>query len=320
MTNRCRAVFLGTPDVAAMVLQRIHENLRSFLDFVAVVTQPPARSSRRGQAIAAPVELAARSLGIDVLTPATARDPDFLQRFSELKPDLCITAAYGHVLPNEFLAIPQYGTLNIHPSLLPRYRGAAPVQRAVEAGDVITGVTIALTVREMDAGPIICQEETTIEPDEVAPDLLQRLFVLGTERLVAVLPDYIGGAIQPCAQDSAQAFRAKKLSVDEAWLDFSLRAEVLFNRYRAFFGWPGVRCLVKIGDDQPLECKVIKARFGKIVVDEVGFFNEALCVPCEGGGCFEILELQFSGKKPLRALDFRNGLRGRSVSVISGRP
>lgn len=158
---RKKVVFLGTPDVAALSLDLLLEASRQDqadgFDVVRVVSNPPARTGRKKVLQPSPVQALAETEGVPIMTPVTARDEIFLTELEDLQPDLCITAAYGQFLPQRFLDIPKYGTLNVHPSLLPRYRGASPVQRCLEAGDAETGVTVAFTVLKMDAGPIVRQ-------------------------------------------------------------------------------------------------------------------------------------------------------------------
>lgn len=163
-----KVVFLGTPDVAAISLELLLQASRTgessqgaAFEVVRAVSNPPARAGRKKTLTPCPVQTLAESEGIPVMTPTTARDEAFLAELEALQPDLCVTAAYGQFLPRRFLDIPKCGTLNVHPSLLPRYRGASPVQRCLEAGDAETGVTVAFTVLKMDAGPVVKQTVRT---------------------------------------------------------------------------------------------------------------------------------------------------------------
>lgn len=159
--ERKKVVFLGTPDIAAssleLLLKASQKGDGGGFDVVRAVSNPPARTGRKKVLQPSPVQAFAESEGVPVMTPATARDEEFLAELEELEPDLCITAAYGQFLPKRFLSIPKFGTLNVHPSLLPLYRGASPVQRCLEAGEARTGVTVAFTVLKMDAGPVVRQ-------------------------------------------------------------------------------------------------------------------------------------------------------------------
>jgi methionyl-tRNA formyltransferase len=160
---------------------------------------------------------------------------DFLERLEALQPDLCVTAAYGNMLPARFLATPKHGTLNIHPSLLPRYRGAAPVNRCLANGDAETGVSLAFTVLACDAGPVLAQQRKALSGDEQAPELLRELFITGANLLVHKLPDVWSGKAEQDAwsQDEAQVTHAAKMTKADALLDFGRPARELHNKVRA---------------------------------------------------------------------------------------
>ena len=173
--GRKKVVFLGTPDVAAssleLLLRASRQGRGGGFDIVRAVSNPPARVGRKKVLKPCPVQTLAESEGVPVMIPTSAKDDGFLADLEELEPDLCITAAYGQFLPQRFLDIPKFGTLNVHPSLLPRYRGASPVQRCLEAGEPETGVTVAFTVLKMDAGPIVRQKVTDPQAGRVCcPD------------------------------------------------------------------------------------------------------------------------------------------------------
>ena len=212
-----RVVFLGTPAVAARSLELLlgasAERGGGGFEVAAVVAQPPARSGRKMKLTASPVQTLAEARGIELLTPASAKEEAFLARLDELQPDLCITAAYGCFLPQRFLDLPKFGTLNIHPSLLPLYRGAAPVQRCLEAGDPLTGVTVAFTVLAMDAGPVLRQVERPLGGDEMADELLLELFEAGSEQLLDALPSVWDGSCEAALapQDGERATKAAKV-------------------------------------------------------------------------------------------------------------
>ena len=239
-------VFLGTPDVAASCLQRLYAASRTTLptscyNIVAVVTQPPAPAGRNKKLTSSPVQLAAEQLGLPVLNPETAKDVDFLTALEAMAPDLCITAAYGNYLPKRFLATPKYGTVNIHPSLLPKYRGAAPVQRCLERGDPVSGVTVLFTVTKMDAGPILAQHQVTLTGDEKASDFLQAMFDEGAALLVGALPALFDGTAVTREQDEALATAADKLSPLDARTDFAAAtARQVHNKCRGLAVWPGL--------------------------------------------------------------------------------
>jgi len=321
LPQRQRVVFLGTPAVAARALEILFAE-EELLQIVLVVSQPPARAARGTTLTPSPVHALALERGIPVLTPETAKDDAFLGMLESLAPDLCITAAYGNILPERFLAIPKRGTLNIHPSLLPLYRGAAPVQRAVEEGSATTGVSVAFTVLAMDAGPIAAQVNEALDPNIKAPALLAHLFEVGARALVEVLPNIVNGSLVPVPQDSARVTKAKKLSVDEGILHWNEPALRLHNKVRAFAGWPGTRARLMVAGE-PQDMKIVTTRVGPVssrapdTLLECEFRNDALIVACDDGSSLEILELQPPGKRVLPARDFWNGLRTKDVRRLA---
>ena len=247
---RKRVVFLGTPQFAAESLQTIVDgsvsNVLSPFEVVAVVTQPPGDVKKLS-----PVHKLGQALKLPVLSPETAKDAEFLTHLESLGIDLCITAAYGNFLPKRFLSIPKLGTVNIHPSMLPLYRGAAPVQRSLQNGDSSTGVSVAFTVHKMDAGPIITQIPYPLIGQEKAPEVLAECFRLGTRALLDALPSIFDGSVQTTNQDDKKATHAPKLTVDDAVVDFdTMSATTVHNRCRGFQDWPGVVATFQIGTFQ----------------------------------------------------------------------
>ncbi|APJ02859.1 methionyl-tRNA formyltransferase [Silvanigrella aquatica] len=315
--NRKKVVFLGTPHVAALALKILLEH-ESQLKIVLVVSQPPARSTRNGSETPSPVHELALSHGIPVLTPQTAKDQEFINDLKILQPDLCITAAYGNYLPKDFLSIPKYGTLNIHPSLLPLYRGAAPVQRCLENGDSITGVSLLLSVAAMDAGPLVAQEKFDLNHEIKAPDLLNVLFEKGAHLLVKSLPKYFLNPQQIVEQDHSKATKADKIKPEEGILNFSLPALALHNKVRAFAGWPGTKSSFSLNGDI-VDLKIIATQVSPnsfhLEKGEILFTQNALCVCCGDNEILEILEMQLPGKKAVSAKDFQNGVKGKCFKL-----
>lgn len=206
----------------AQFLSSAHPSCRAML---------PCR--RKMKLTPSPVHALAEAEGIPLLTPPNAKDEEFLSTLAELEPDLCITAAYGCFLPQRFLDLPKHGTLNIHPSLLPLYRGAAPVQRCLEAGDAVTGVTVAFTVLAMDSGPVLRQVERPLSGDETATEMLEELFEVGSEQLLQALPSVWDGSCADTTtqQDDSKATKAAKVKKEEAEVRLDLlSAETIHNR------------------------------------------------------------------------------------------
>mmetsp|Transcript_9359 Transcript_9359/g.14458 ORF Transcript_9359/g.14458 Transcript_9359/m.14458 type:complete len:389 (-) Transcript_9359:2010-3176(-) len=325
-----RVVFLGTPDVAAQSLRDIYEVSKrddSAYEIVSVITQPPKRRKRKGKVIPSPVGLAAEEIGIPVLSPEKAKDPDFLEDLeTNVRPDLCITAAYGQYLPKRFLATPTYGTVNIHPSILPRWRGASPVQRSLEAGDNPVGVSVLFTVSKMDAGPIIAQEEKEIDECDQATDILPLLFDIGTKTLIEVLPKILDGSITmetAEAQDESLVKEASMIDPSEAELRiWEESALVCHNRVRGFSMWPGTFIYVQLDDEEPMKVKITQTRVLAERTEPTKEINkgpakkDGLRLICSDGSVLEILRLQPATRKEMDANSFINGLQGRKCCWI----
>lgn len=325
-----RVVFLGTPPVAAETLRKLcaaSEHPSASFTIPAVVTKPPAPVGRKRVLTKSPVHQLAEQLSIPtVFTPVSARDPAFLEQFSALSPDLCVTAAYGNFLPKAFLSVPPFGTLNIHPSLLPAFRGAAPVPRALEAGVTTTGVCVLKTVLKMDAGPLVARRERHLTGDEQAPDLLEELLAEGADALLDVLPKVWDGSAEFLDQDEAHATHAAKISKEEGRLSFTENACIVHNKVRAFAGWPGTWAdFLLFGEDTKapeevrlkiLRTVVLREEGGMCLgVHEVTFGEERNCLTilCDDGSKIGALQVQPPGRKPMDARTFWNGLRGKTV-------
>ncbi|CAK7344107.1 unnamed protein product [Dovyalis caffra] len=328
-------VFLGSPQVAATVLDTLFNASKapnSVFEVAAIVTQPPAKRGRGKKLMPSPVAQFALDTGFPsdlIFTPERAGEDSFLSNLRALQPELCITAAYGNILPSKFLNIPPLGTVNVHPSLLPLYRGAAPVQRALQDGAKETGVSLVFTVRALDAGPVIAYETLEVDDQIKAPDLLALLFSKGSKLLVHELPSIFDGSARLKAQpqDDSKATLAPKITVEESWLSFDQEALVLHNKVRAFAGWPGTRAKVAIVDDKDghhniVEFKVITTRVSHHNIipgdeeDDITYMKDALVFPCARFTALEVLELQLPGKKVFNAAAFWNGLRGQKLKKI----
>ena len=233
-----RIVFGGTPDVAIPSLDAL---VKSRHEILAVVTRPDAPSGRGKKLAASPVALRAGELGIEVLKPQRPRDEEFVDRLTELAPDCCPVVAYGALLPQRVLDIPRHGWVNLHFSVLPAWRGAAPVQRAILAGDQSTGATTFRIVLELDAGPIFASVSEPIRPDDTAGDLLHRLSLSGARLLVDTVDGIEDGTLTPSPQPEtdAQVSYASKITVQDAEIDWSQPAEVIDRLIRGCYPAPG---------------------------------------------------------------------------------
>jgi methionyl-tRNA formyltransferase len=231
-----RLVFAGTPDVAVSSLEALSGSSH---DVVAVVTRPDAPAGRGRSLVASPVKKRALELGLEVLTPARPSDPDFQDRLRELAPDVCPMVAYGALIPPSALSVPTHGWINLHFSLLPAWRGAAPVQRAIMAGDEVTGATTFLVERGLDTGPIFGVMTETIKPDDTAGDLLGRLAQAGAGLLVATLDALEAGQLQGVPQAAEGVSLAPKISVEDARIHWTRPAMAIDRHIRGCSPAPG---------------------------------------------------------------------------------
>lgn len=227
---------MGTPAFAVPVLSALVE---AGQEVVAVYTRPDRPAGRGRRQIAPPVKRFAEERGLRVLQPATLKPSSVRQELASLSPDIAVVAAYGRLIPSETLSLPRLGFLNVHPSMLPRYRGPSPVSAAILNGDDVTGVTIIKLDEGMDSGPIVASRETHIGPDETAEALTARLFELGAALLVDVLPRWARGEIEAQPQEHSKATVTRLLSKEDGEIDWRLDAAQIARQVRAYQPWPG---------------------------------------------------------------------------------
>ena len=226
---------MGSPDFAAFALSTLAQEF----NVVGIVTQPNRRAGRGKKTVSPPVKILADELEIPSIQPHRLRDENAMDALRRFAPDLIVVAAYGQILRPNVLQLPHYGCINIHGSLLPRWRGAAPIQAAILAGDAETGITIMKMDEGVDTGPVLSHRALPIAEDDTGETLFEKLAPLGAELLVETLPKYLSGEIQPQPQPKEGATYAKMLKKEDGRLDFSQTAEELERRVRAFFPWPG---------------------------------------------------------------------------------
>ena len=302
-----RLIFMGTPPLAATVLQSLLD--RPEWNLLAVVTQPDQPRGRDLKLQPSAVKELALRKNLSVLQPERARDEGFIQEIQRLAPDLIIVAAYGQILPQSLLDVPRFGCLNIHTSLLPKYRGAAPIQWAILNGDAETGVTIMRMDAGLDTGDIVSEARTLITADDTAQTLHDRLAVLGGELLVRTVEHYVTGKITPQPQPNEGATYARKIKKEDGKLDWSQSATALWHRVRGLTPWPGTftylqrdpaPVLLKILRVEPVEASRVQP--GEIISAD----REGIIVGC-GTGALRIWELQREGGKRLGAAPFLAG-------------
>jgi len=298
-----RLIFAGTPDFAAVSLRAL---IAAGHVPGLVLTQPDRPAGRGMKAASGPVKQVAAQHGIAVLQPATLRDADIQARIAAFEPDVMVVAAYGLLLPAEVLAIPKHGCVNIHASLLPRWRGAAPIHRALLAGDAQTGVCIMQMEKGLDTGPVLLRRALPILPDDTAGTLHDRVAELGARAIVEALPAIAAGTAVPVAQPDEGITYAAKLRPEEAALDFTLAAADLERAVRAWNPWPAAHATLK---DQTIKIWTARAETaaqGALPGTVLGAGADGIAIAC-GAGTLVAIELQRPGRGRLRAGDFLRG-------------
>jgi len=296
-----RLVFMGTPDFAVPTLVELAKNYQ----IAGVITQPDRPTGRGRKLIPNPVKLTAENLHLNLYQPQNTNSSSALERIRDWNPDLICVTAFGQILSPELLSTPEHGCLNVHASLLPRWRGASPINAAIQEGDLTTGVTIMKMSEGLDDGPILDQISIDISDDDTAGSLSERLAILGAELLVKTIPEYLQGGIQLNHQDSNQATYAGMLKKQDGLLDFGQSAEGLARKVRAYYPWPGT---YTFWNDQRLI--IHQARSAPVTSPGINVFIKHEGLPAvgtvDGILIFEILQL--AGKKKLAGSDFLRGI------------
>jgi methionyl-tRNA formyltransferase len=300
-----RVVFLGTPRFAVSTLTRL---LASRHEVVGVVTQPDRPRGRGQKTSDAPVKASALEAGIPVLQPATLKDPAALDALRAFRADLGVVAAFGKILSETVINTPRLGMINVHASLLPLYRGAAPIHRAVIAGETTTGVTIMRVVKALDAGPMLANVETPIHSDATSEDVERTLAELGAELLVATVDRLSQGPVLETPQDDSRATYAKRLEKDDGIIDWSRTANAVHNQIRGLHPWPHAYTF-----HQMTRLILHRSRMTDVVSDQppgsilIAAGNEL--VVSTGSGALAVTEIQLEGKRPMSVRDFLAGHR-----------
>jgi len=303
-----RIVFMGTPEFAVPVLAALAEHH----DLVGVITQPDRPAGRGGakaRPVPPPVKEAASALGLPVYQPQTLRSPEAVEQIARWRPDVIVVAAFGQILRPAVLALPAHGCLNVHASLLPSYRGAAPIPAAILAGEAVSGVTLMVMDQGLDTGPILAQTEWPLAPDETTATLTGSLARLGARLVIEILPRWLAGVIRPQPQDESQATWSRPLTKEDGLLDWSQPAVLLDRRVRACDPWPGAYTWLE-GE----RLKVLRAcprpewsgegQAGQIVAVGAGVGVAT------GQGMLEMSRVQLAGKRAMDAGLFALGRRG----------
>ncbi|TCS65020.1 methionyl-tRNA formyltransferase [Varunaivibrio sulfuroxidans] len=309
MVKPLRLAFMGTPDFSVPILDAL---IDAGHDVVCVYAQPPRRAGRGHKEQPTPVHARAQARGIPVRTPVSLKNPDEQHAFADLRLDAGIVAAYGLILPKAVLEAPRLGCINVHASLLPRWRGAAPLQRAIMAGDTRTGVTIMQMDEGLDTGDILCMEETPIGPDTTVAELHDRLSAIGARMIAPALEGRDTGALKGRPQPDAGACYAAKITREEMRIDWNVSASRIARQVRGLY--PRAWCTFEGERIRILAAKAEDAKTGEAKTHISGVpgevIDDALAVRC-GDGVLRLIAVQRAGKSALAAADF---LRGNPIA------
>jgi len=307
---------MGTPQFAVPSLRALAQGPY----MITVVTQPDRPAGRGGKLTPPAVKVAAEELGLPLLQPETLRDPDLRARLAEMRPEVTVLVAYGEYIAHALLDLPRRGSINLHPSLLPRWRGSTPIQSAILAGDEVTGVSIIRMDKGLDTGPILAQRQTPIGPEETSPQLSERLAVLGAELLADTLPLWLRGEIEPVPQTEEGATLTRILKKEDGLINWNMPAEEIARRVRALQPWPGTYTywqgrLLKILRARPIAAPVDKpGKPGTVsLLQHAGSRAPAVWT---ADGALELLELQMEGKPAREAQALLSGYPGLVGSVL----
>lgn len=305
-------IFFGTANFALPIL----EKLNSRYSITAVVTSPDAKVGRQRQNMESPAALLAGDLNLPLFKPENLNDSTFIKNLKKLEPDIFITAAYGKIFPAGLIDLPRRKTLNVHASLLPEYRGPAPIQSALLNGDAETGASIMIMAPELDAGAILAQEKIAIHTDDTYITLSDRLAHLAGKLLIRLLDDYIAGKITPQAQNPAGATWTKIISKQDGKIDWNKTAPEIYNQFRAFYPWPGIWTswngqTLKILDCAPLSPLLASATLAPA---QPGTVAAGGAILCGNQTLLQIRNLQLAGKKES---DIESFLRGHKNFINS---
>src|SRR5579883_1704581 len=305
-----RLVFCGTPQFAVPTL---HTLLRAGHDIRLVLTQPDRPQGRGMNLVAPPVKLAAMQAGISVVQPEKIKtDAGLRAQLEEIQPEAIIVVAYGRIIPKWMLDLPKYGNLNLHASLLPKYRGAAPIQWAIANGEPVTGATIMRLDEGLDTGDILLQRELPIAPDQTAEDIFPLLASMGADLMAEALEALALSTITPQKQDESKATLAPVLKREDGRIDFSRPAIEIYNRWRGFQPWPGIYTQFRgkklvFHRMMPMELHGEESLPARMLTD-----RDRLFVDCGKNTRLELLEVQLEGKRRMPAADFMRGHQVRN--------
>ncbi len=302
-----RLIFFGTQDWAGQLLEHLIKD--GSFEVALVVTQPDQEVGRKKILTSPPVKQVAIRHGLRVVQPKKLRDPLFMNQLKDLHADMALIIAYGRILPEELLSLYPLGTINVHPSLLPKWRGPSPVQAAIANGDTVSGVTIMKIDSQMDHGPIFAQKEIRITGTETFESFMKKVVETSESLLTSTLKEYVSGSLVPTEQNQTHATICKLLTREDGHLNWNQTASEIERMIRAYHPWPGTWSEL-IVREKPMRLKVLQVIVSDVVTDKSAgtlFQSENKLVVATGNGTLEIISLQLEGKEPMRAQAFLSG-------------
>jgi methionyl-tRNA formyltransferase len=306
-----KILFMGTPQFAVPSLAKLMEHY----EVVAVVTQPDAPAGRGKHLTQSPVKQLAQSAGLPVLQPESLKPPDVVEQLRSYAPDCIVVAAFGQILRKPVLEMPKFGCINVHGSLLPRWRGASPVSAAIAAGDAVTGITIMQMDVGLDNGPMLSKREEAIRPDDTTGSLMERLSHMGAELLIETLPKYLAGEIAPQPQDESLVTHCRQIRKEEGAIDWGKSAIELERHVRAMQPWPGAFTTLN-GKRLKILSTLRSVHSTQNVPGTIAIQKNGVFVQCGNGG-LELVEVQPEGRKAMPAADFARGQPGLNGAMLS---
>ena len=301
-----RVVFMGSPEFAVPPFEELALNQ---YQVVAVYTQPDRAAGRGRGLVSPPLKVAAQSLGLEVVQPANFKEAGVVAQLARFRPDVIVVAAFGQILPRSVLDIPRFGAINVHPSLLPRFRGASPVAAAILAGDEFSGVSIMLMDEGMDTGPILARAQIPISALDNTGSLTGKLSLVGARLLVEALCHYLRGELAPQPQNEAEATSSSPLNKEEGEIDWHLPALDIWRRVRAFYPWPGCYTKWRGKKLDIIEAVPLTGEKAFKVGEVVALSSAAAFGVSTGEGILGILRVQLEGKRDISAAEFLRGQR-----------
>ncbi len=295
-----RIVFMGSAELSVPSLRVILENGQD--EVIGVVSQPDRPAGRKRVLTPCPLKAFAEEQGLNVMTPEKIGDPEAVEALATLKPDLFVVVAYGQYIPSRVIALAPYEAINVHPSLLPKYRGSAPIQWTIANGDEMTGVSIIYLAPKMDAGDILRQEKYPVADDDTSAVLHDKLAVFGAELLLKAIDDIRNATVSRTVQDERAVVEVRKISKEDAPINWTRPAKEIRNRIRAFDPWPGSTCVLPDGEVLKVwraELVDAPSRPGEVLDDNL--------LVGTGEGSLRLLEVQPAGKKRMPTAAFLNG-------------